>query len=613
MIFSIQMQGGSLDLYRQDISWEFESFRFLEGLRDSFSTDITLPKTPNNCNLLNISGLLDSDTQLFGERIQPCVLEINGETMDVYLQIVSITDDLINICLYERTLPVEEREKSIGRMVEDNNSTILAWNVNSTSAYPQWFKKYFYGMTYDHNYAQYHPVMKLNDIIDIIASDTNLTMEHVDDNCYTMATMKSICPQNERQTFEGVYTDEGFVVSGGQHITNDLRFQYGASDTDKITFNRHCHVDLDIWVSWHWRTNGYKVPLVVTHHKAADSTNVINNVYMDAAVYVNKVETASFSFDVESGDFISFFVPNGNLFTMVRCVGNMIITDYEINEEDYGESLDYVGRVPRLIVYNWAANSYDVWNFDASTYILAYAKRGSSITLHASFTTPWTSFAWFGFWANMPDMNVSDFLWGMCWVTGRRIKFRNGEVFFTDANTSVVLEDASITEVRPVSERFGRKNYVRWNDDDDPVLVSEIPNTWLEAERNLHVSPFGKIKRVGTFAGEVNQYSNPEYDADVQGYKCDFEEVGFLVWYNDTQQGGMTIQNDWIRGLSIKTFGLEKITQVMEVTIESRGCDTNVDYLYLDGRKYMVVEGDTDLNTKVSTVTAVLVPDNYGN
>lgn len=608
MVFSIQTQHGALDIYKQDITWSFTNFRFCDGLKDQYSTDIEIPKTKNNCDLLEVSGLLDSPTQLYGERIQPCILEINGLTMDVYLQVVKITDNTITICLYERTLPVEEREKNIARLREDNHNTIMAWNVNTLNAYPQWFKNYNYGMTYNHNYAQLHPVMNFNDIIDIIASDTNLGIQHIDNNYYTMATGKWLCPQNERQTLEGLQTEEGFRITGGQHITNDLSFSYSTSDTDRITFNRGCHVEISLWVSWVWKNNGYKVPFVVNHHKSEDSSNNTVEISLDALNFVNEVNTATFAFDVEAGDHISFGVINGNMFDMVRCLADMRITNYEITEDDYGKEMRYVGRVPRLVVYQWASNNYQYWYFDGSTYDLGYHRRNTSNTLHRYMTTTWTSFAWFGFWANLPEMKVSEWLYGACWLIGKRVRFMNGEVWFEDPNQSTVLENAVIMEMQPATDKLGRKNFIKWDGDDTPLLVSTIDNKWLEEEHVLHTSPFGKITNIGQFIGQANQYSNPEYDTETGEYKCDFNEVGFLMWYNDTSHGGMTIENNNIRGVNLKTFGLEKITQVMLVTINSKDYDCDVDYVYLDGRKFMVVSGDTDLNTRETTLSALLVP-----
>ena len=608
MVFSIQTENGALDVYKQDISWEWKNIRFADGIRDQYSTDIDIPKTKNNCNLLNISGLLDSPSQMFGNQMQSCVLEVNGDFMDVYLQVVSITDDNITICLYERTLPTEVREKNIARIFRDNSSTILAWNVNTLNAYPNWFYKYFYGSPYDNKYAQYHPILKANTIIDNINNVCNVDIQHVNDDWYVMATKKTVCPENNRQTVEGLYSDGSMHIMGGQHITNDLSFSYSIPDTNKITFNRACKVKINLWVAWKSKNTGYNTPFYIIHHKASNNNDTSYTTQLRGDLYINYVDTNTFTINVDMDDTLTFFV-TGTSFDSIRCVADMQITDYEINDEDYGNELEYVSRVPRLLVYSYNANNYITWWFDSTTYNLDYKKRGESGTKHKWINTTWTSFAWFGYYANLEDMTVSKFIWGLCWLLGKKVIINNGVVEFVDSNENLILENANITKIEPNSDNLGMKNYIRYNNQEDANPISIIDNEWLEGEKDLHKSPFGYISNISNYVGKINQYEEFKYDSDSGQYSCKFNETGFLVWWHVTQSGGLTIQNEWIRDIPLNNFGLYKITQTMEVTIESFDSQVNnKDYVYLDGRKFLVVEGDMDMNTKQSTLTALLVP-----
>lgn len=607
--FSIQIEGGSLDLYKQDISWEWTNIRFADGIKDQYSTDVEIPKTMNNMNLLGISGLLDSSSQLFGTHIQPCILGINGTMMDVYLQVVGITEDSITICLYERTLPEEIRGKDVSRLVVDTNNTIVAWNINTLNAYPSFFYKYGYGMPYDNKYAQYHPVMKANRIIDNINNVCGVNVQHVSEDWYVMATRKNVCPQNWRQTMEGVYSGGKFHIMGGQHITNDLAFSYNNTDNNKITFNRHCVVNINLWVSWHAKSNGYSIPFVVNHWKAATGTNDTHQLNMRGDLYTNYVDQTQLSFTVEEYDHISFNVIDGSHMNMVRCVADMTITDYNINDDDYGVNMDYVGRLPRLIVYNYAANSYDPLYFDATTYYTSYHERHTSTTKHQKIESPWTSFAWFGYYTNLPEMKVSDFLWGLCWLRGEKIIIEQSALLFVPTNETCVLENAVITEISPQSDKLGMHNYLKFDGQENVQSLMDIDNEWLATDVTLHQSPFGFIREDNQFIGTAKQYSNPEYDEETEGYSCDFEEVGFLVWENITHVGNMQVTSEYIKNIQIQTMGLEKLTQSMECTIETRDNTlTDVDYVYLDGRKFMVVDGNTDLNTNETTLTCLLVP-----
>lgn len=608
MVFSIQTENGALDVYKQDISWEWKNVRFADGLRDQYSTDIEIPKTNNNCNILGISGLLDSPSQIFGNHMQPCLLEVNGTFMDIYLQVVSITDDNITICMYEKTLPTEVREKNIARLFKDNSSTILAWNINTLNAYPNWFYKYSYGSPYDANYAQYHPVLKANTIIDNINNACNVEIDHVSDDWYVMSSKKNVCPENTRQTVEGLYSDGSMHIMGGQHITNDLSFSYSVPDTNKITFNRACSVRINLWVAWKSKNTGYNTPFNIIHHKASNNTDISYTTQLRGDLYINYVDTNVFNIDIEKDDTLTFFISTTS-FDSIRCIADMSITNYEITEEDYDNELEYVNRVPRLLVYSYNANQYINWWFDATTYNLDYKKRNESGTKHKWVNTSWTSFAWFGYYANLEDLTVSQFLWGLCWLMGKKTKIENGHVSFVDPTDNIILEKASITKIDPASDNFGIKNYIRYDNQEYAQPITVIDNEWLEADKDLHKSPFGYISNISNFVGEIKQYEDFKYDSETGQYSCKFNETGFLVWWHVTQSGGFYIENEWIRDIPLHNMGLDKITQTMEVSIESFDSDvTDKDYVYLDGRKFLVVEGDMDMNTKQSTLTALLVP-----
>ena len=607
---SLYLNGQSLDVYSQDIEWSWKNIRFSDGIADQYSTDISLPKTLKNTRILELSGLLDSTTQLYGPQLTPCTLTVNGTIMDVYLQVVDITEKEITICLYERTLPTEVRNIEISRIREDDDSTIIAWNTNSLVAYPNWFKKYHYGIPYDPKYAQYHPILPANTIIDNIANTHNISIPHVSDDWYIMATKKCVCPQNTRQTMEGVYSDGKFHIMGGQHITNDLELCYGLSDKDRITFNRSCKVEIDLWISWQAKAaSGYRLPFVVNHWQAATGTNNTQQFNLRGDLYTNYVDKVSYTFYVDINDHISFGVVNGDRFVMTRCLADMRITEYDITEDDYGIEMKYISRLPRLVVYSYANGGYYYWYFDASEYDLDWHERGVTGTKHKWVPTVWTSFAWFGYYANLPEMKFSTFLWGLCWLMGKKVKVLNNELESADIDDSVVLEKATITKISPLTDYFSMKNYLRFDNQEAAPVLTSIDNSWLEAEKDLHKSPFGYIKNLSQFRGQAMQYENPEYDDENKEYSCDFNDVGFLVWWNVTRQGNIQVISEYIRDIPINSMGLDKITQTMQVEIETNDiCLKDIDYVYYNGRKFIVVEGSTEFETNNSKITAMLVP-----
>lgn len=607
---TIQIADGALDVNsEQTIEMNWKSFRFSEGLRDQYTNDMDIPKTSNNIRLLACYNLLDNPNQMYGNQIKPAVLTVDGRMTDCYLQVVSVNDDSITICLYESTFPPEIRDKEIARMFTDNDNTIIAWNTNTLTAYPDWFKTYDYGMAYDKNYAQLHPVKKLDDLISTIAQNCNMTIPSVMPNWYVMATGKYLCPQNHTQTVEGRMdtSNHSFSIMGGQHIANDLDYSQDLTDNDRITFNRDCNVSLQIWISWKSKNTGYNLPFVINHWHYDTQTNTTTEIMLDGLNYTNDITLGSATFNIKRNDHISFGIVSGDKFDMVSCIANLTITDYEITDDDYYQDMTYVARVPRLVVYQYAADWYEYWYFDGSEYDLGWHRKGTPNTMHRYVQTIWTSFAWFGYYANLPEMTAADLVWGLGWLIGKKPVIENGVLDYIDADATIELKDAYITDIRPSSTYFGRKNYIRWHDDDTAEPISEIDNIWLEDEVTLHESPFARVRNLSQFSGIVDQYSNPEYEDGK--YNVDFEDVGFVIMQNVNHIGNMQVISPLIRDIPLNTFGLEEITATMEVDINSYDIPTEpFDYLYLDGRKFMTIEGDVDLKTKQSKITALLVP-----
>ena len=133
---------------------------------------------------------------------------------------------------------------------------------------------------------------------------------------------------------------------------------------------------------------------------------------------------------------------------------------------------------------------------------------------------------------------------------------------------------------------------------------------WLDKTKTLHKSPFAWASNWGTLP-LLQQYSNPEKDVDDDGnvtnYSCDFNEVDGFAIFGKYQSGQLY-------KLTINRMGLDKITQTMrvEITCWDKGVK-NADYVWVNGKKFMVIEADADLNNGITSIQAVLVPPAKSN
>lgn len=623
---NLYINGRTLDIYAQDIEWSWENIRFSDGIRDQYSTDITLPKTNNNMNILEVSGLLDSPTQLYGTQLTPSTLEINGQMMDVYVEVAGITEDEISICLYQRTLPDKVFGKKLRSFVQDDNNTIWVWSVNTLTAYPQAFPTYNYGSAYMPNLAMKHPTRKLNDVIgDINNTLQNFTLPAVDDALMLMAAQKNVCPQNNRQVIEFActYNDNWLVLAGGQHITNDLdgwdgNSKVGESTINEITFNRACTATIHGYVSWGREIttglNTFMVGLmkngVFQYGWQINTTNLGRR---------NGLVQSTITMQLNAGDTLSLRIDSPttnnayNKFQLLCGVLDIEYSDYEITDDDYDTELVYCRRHPSLKQW-FPQNTILEHPFDGRTEDFYIYNWDGSLNQNDTFSMsfPWRGISYIGYWCNIGDITLKDLYFGICWMYQVKPIRELGAMRLISADETITLEKATITEIRPSSDKLGQDTNVTWCEGEHPETLTKINSTWLEETVTRHESPFEYVDKVAGGLARINQYT----------ITSSFNENGETEWnvdYNEPNGAVLTVYGQYGRlnrwGLTplpqINPMGLDKLTQCMEVTIQTLDAEIkDRDYLYLDGRKFMVVEGSTDLNKGQSTITALLIPSN---
>lgn len=613
-MIKIQLQNKYLDTYASEqveLSWD--GFRFMHNLRAGYTNDLKIPKTTNNLSILNAVGLLDSQTQLFGTKTVKGILQLELRMFPVFVQVASIDKEEIGICLYEDVFPEAMKQMKLRDHFIDSNDTILMWNKDSLSLYPTWFKQYDYGMTYDVNYAQYHPIKQVNSIINDYSTSCGYSMPLVENDWYCMATRKKVCPQNERQIIEGALDrDTGvFALSGGQHITNDLDINYGEGSVE-ITFNRVTTVRLNIYVSWAMKSGQshmYSTPFNV--HWQDDYQNHTQAFSLQGNLYRNHIDKFEMDVHTLNGTKLDFNVPNPTHFNSCYILIDARVYNYQITEEDYDTDLTYMARRPRLLYYDYNANQIYEGFFDGTPIYYSYRDNNNNSSVHAVMQTESRSLSYFGFFANMPNIAMCDFWYSMQWLYGKKLDFDHQHTIkWSDIYQTATIE-GSITQIRPKSDKLGQKNYIKYQEDEFPALISEIPNQWLQETCNLHESKFYRVENIDALKGKIKQYSNPEHEVDENAvtyqefeYKVDFEDIdNVTIWWNANQ-------SEYIRDIPIPTLGFELLKQSMEVDIVTFTPQLrDKDIIYIDGRKFFIVTCKTNLDTQKSELTCLLIPN----
>ena len=288
-------------------------------------------------------------------------------------------------------------------------------------------------------------------------------------------------------------------------------------------------------------------------------------------------------------------------------------SNYEITDEDYGTELVYCHKHPAL--WQWAPHDeYVPHYFDGRTEDFEIYNNIGTLNQNDTFSMefPWRGISYIGYYCNIGDITLKELYFGLCWLYQQKPIREMREMFLVDANESAMLNEAVITEMRPSSDKLGQDTNVAWAGGEGKTTLTSIPSVWLAEEVTRHKSPFEHVEKVAGGLARINQYT----------ITSSYDEDGKTVWnvdYNEPNGAVLTVYGQYGRlnhwGLTppppISAMGINKLSQCMEVTIETLDAEIkDKDYLYLDGRKFMVIEGSTDLDNGRSTVTALLVPSN---
>ena len=132
---------------------------------------------------------------------------------------------------------------------------------------------------------------------------------------------------------------------------------------------------------------------------------------------------------------------------------------------------------------------------------------------------------------------------------------------------------------------------------------------WLEENVKRHESPFMYVDKVAGGLARVRQYTiSSSYNEDGETvWDVDYEEPKGAVLLTYGQYGRL---QHW--GLlpppPISKMGIDKLKTCMAVTIKCFDKEVaDKDYVYYNGRKFMCVDGNTEISNETSTINALLI------
>lgn len=604
-MISIILRNVPLDLYSDtDITWSWTDFRFRDKLGDQYTNNFTIPKTENNIKALGIYSTLDSKDVQFGEIISPADFVLNGDVMSVYIQVISVTDNEIEVAIFEDTFAAIDKNQEI--QIRDNYTTILEWNKWSMTNYPDKFVSYNYGIPYNWEYAQRHPYVKLKrdilDKLDLKGYQFDPVIFNQND-WRILCSKKVVCPENTIQVLEYINYDgtseEGGLlpVYGGQHVCNDLAF----SKTQTITYNRDCYVQMTIWYGWS-KINTVRAPGV--YIQVNGQTRKIIDPYNGMYAISWGLGVENFSIQLHKGDKLTFYCDEMSKFNRsFSMVVKLTTSAYQITEDDYNTELLYQSRLPYVKVKNPADSTIKTYSMNGTTYS----------TSLGDFQTERLSFSYFGQYCNIPKMKLGDLLYSLQWLIGgelkedkigKLLKFDANKYFYPKQSSFNELYTKELNKIEFHSDKVGKKNYIKYKDEEFPIAITTINNKWLEEEKVWHEVIFHYFKD-----NLIKQYSL-EVKKDIDYLNISNWTDVFDLKFNEIENPVIFNYNNGVEPIPLKYFDMENLWFSKEIEFSFYDAPLQIREIHdiiIDGRTYYVISGEQDVEKKISTIRAILV------
>lgn len=610
----------SLDMPDETV-WSWENFLASDGLRDAWSTDIEIPKTVANMKALGIGGVLDNQSRTVSHGI----LHVMSRSVDVDVVLVSLNPETMTVSLFEHILPIEILGKNLKDFFTDSWDSLYQWNRYSNTMEPGTFQRYDYGMPQKYDAAMYHPCRQLNHLIAGVNQSAGCNLPYGEWSWYAVATGKRVCPQNARQVIE-VYRDgDELTMRGSQHVLNDLSW----SNTSEIVFNRGCRAHVTAWISYDKKgatTNNFH--LMAAYDFNNDVTNTPTQaraITIPSATWANGCFKEEWDWNLTSGDGVLtiYMVPEGtgNPLDRYNLLEALFIIDYSnYDPEEYTDTdeLEYIARRPGMHIaskngtywINGQQNVYDGSNYnsedldhdyrfcewDGSTIQIFRNQTGHPSTLYPlNIPTTQETFAWFGYFVNLPDISIRDLVYAMGWLQGKKAVWENGEVVFKE------LEHLSIegmTTKIEMNNTLARKNFLKLEGGN--IDISEIDNDRLELEKAWYSCPLTYVERVNAIVGRIHQYSNLKMIDDAmephdQMWECDYDQPEGFCIMNTNSTYHFLGRIDFLYNLD-GALGWLKYMKPVKATIrqEVETMPDRLDFISIDGRDFLVLSGEVN-------------------
>ena len=565
-MIEIYVDNKALDIEPQGVTLQWKSFVFADAIGDQYTTDITLPRTANNTEILGLFGVLDGVTN-FGKRIR-CAVSVDSVGVDGYLQIASMRENDVTATLWLSPLPYDVIDRKVRDIVNDT-SAIKEWDLSAPTSYNSGHaaglqRSYFAN---DAGSLVCPWSLRLSEVLTAIGAAAGVTINLPFLEIYRIvASVPRVSPRNTRQVVY-VYNDGGspaaYLMRASQHVCTDV--QSPRETVEKITVTRYCYATFTPYSLCGILING-----VLVHQETAVATSPAS-------------AGTPYSTFLSAGDVIEItpYLAPANLDAVVE----IQYSAYSATDEET-DTLVFPGAVEG---YNSQMLQVPV---DSRTG-LACDGNGGRVRL---------SWAYMDFWWCLGSLTVRELVNALCHLKGRGLAGSGPVVGFASL-TETATYDCEVTEIRTASQSIGRTTMLAYNDKSERLhQETRINNEFIPDSAVLFRSVFfGAV----TNAKGVARVPMFKFD-DPPTYGVTWEDCGavMLEEFSFSDGGGTRYALSPLGDMA--WLGVDEATLGVEADLESWIDLRGTEVLHYEGRKYLVIEADTDTDTGLCRATALL-------
>lgn len=563
----IIISGRRLDYIGKDITLSWASFVFADAIADQYSTDIELPKTDNNLQILQAFGLLYGHN-ILGVRI-PCTASIEAVSRDAYLQVQSVSRHSITATLFVNRFPFGLIDRKIRDIVHDQNF-IKEWDLIApttiTSGHTSALERSLFSNQMGVSVVPYS--YRLADFLTSLGTALGIAFNFPFAEVFRVVAAKpKVSPFNPRQMVQACVDDTVIPrilnnMIAGQHVCTDVSSPRDI--TNLITITRKCTATFG-----NISTMGN-----LTYTVGGVTTTVYSNTF---PLIVNFNEGDSFSWAVAN-------FGTGQMTAVLQ----VDYSNYATDDEDSDE-LHFPG---------WISPDNDPY---APYRVPTFVYGGNITEWDGTGGTSRRSFAYMDYWWCLGDMTFREFINSLCHLKGLPADSVGNSVGFGAMTETVIGGD--LQELRPSTQAVGLTTLLAWNKE-SPVLPQELhfSGDFLPDSVTVFQSVFYGANKTASGVAIV-----PMFEGDTATYDCRWKDCGAVMLEEISYvQGGYTYY-----GLAPlppqKWLGVDELTGTIEADIETTDEVGEAEYVHFNGQKYVVISTEYDTDTGITHITAILL------